>query len=122
MGTWGEGNFDDDGALDYLAEVLRSLVQRIEDVFADEGRLMLDEEGEAILMPSVQIISTLCEHCGGVPPTEATVKKWRKKYLRIFDKQIDGLSPKGDFKVRRRAVIENTFARLEEQARRFWKQ
>ncbi len=95
MGTWGAGTFEDDGALDYLGGVIDSLVERIEEILADEEWSMLDEEGEAVLVPSVHIISVLVEHCGGALPKAAQVLKWRKKYLKIFNEEIGGLAPKG---------------------------
>ena len=121
MGTWAEGNFANDGALDYLAEVIDSLSARIEEILADEVRSFPDEEGESVLMPSVEIISILCERCGGAPPKEKTVRQWRERYLQVYDEQIDDLAPQGDYKTARRQVIENTFKKLADQARSFWK-
>jgi hypothetical protein len=121
MGTWGPGSFQSDGALDYVGEVIDSLVARIEEILDDEGRVALDEEGEAVLVPSVHIIGLLVEHCRAAPPKPATVKEWHKKYLKVFDDQIDGLSPTGNFEAERRKVIEDTFAKLEAIAQDFWK-
>jgi hypothetical protein len=60
MGTWGSGNFENDGALDYLSQVASQLVTRIEQVFENDVA-QLDEDGEWVLMPSVQILSVLHE-------------------------------------------------------------
>ena len=122
MGTWAAGNFDNDGALDYVGEVMDGLVARIEGVFAEEGAADLDEYGEAVIMPSVHIISLLHEHCHAAPPKPAVVAGWKSRYLAIFDEQIDDLEPAGDFASERRAVIENTFTKLETQARTFWRE
>jgi uncharacterized protein DUF4259 len=121
MGTWAEGNFENDGALDYVGELIDSLSARVEEILADEERSLLDEEGEAVLVPSVEIISILCERCKAAPPKEKTVKQWHKRYLQLFDEQIGDLDPEGGFEAARRQVIENTFKKLEDQARRFWK-
>lgn len=120
MGTWAEGNFDNDGSLDYLAGLNHQLTTAIEEVLADQMRVRLDEDGEAILMPSVEILALLCERYNAAPPKETTVQQWRKKYLQVFDKQIDGLQPKADFKTRRRRVIDHTFEWLEGLARSYW--
>ena len=124
MGTWGEGNFDSDGALDYLGELTESLVGTVEEVFADKDRLSLDEDAEGVIMPVVAILSMLCKNCNAAPPKEKTVLKWHKKYLQVYDRQIDGLliDPKSPYKKARRKVIDNTFKELEKLARRFWKQ
>jgi hypothetical protein len=121
MGTWAAGNFDNDGALDYLAEVMDSLQMRIEDTLADEDLVSLDEDGETVLMPSIHITALLCERCHGAPPKADIVRCWREKYLQVFDEQIDGLQPHPDFKTQRREIIKATFDDLEQQARAFWK-
>jgi hypothetical protein len=121
MGTWGAGNFQDDGALDYVGGVIDSFVARVEEILADEERSLLDEEGEAVLVPSVHLISVIVEASGAAPPKPAQVQKWRKKYLNIFDEEIGDLEPDGGFEAERRQVIEDTFAKLEQQARKFWK-
>lgn len=120
MGTWDEGNFSNDGALDYLATLIQKLVTRIENLLASDYGADLDECGESELMPSVEIISLLCEHCDAVPPRESVVKGWRQRYLNIYDEQIDALDPDPEFKVKRRQVIDATFRKLERQARSFF--
>jgi hypothetical protein len=121
MGTWAGGNFQNDGALDYLGGIIDGLVARVEEILADKDRALLDEEGESVLMPSVHIIALLSEQCGGAPPKPAQVQKWRKKYLAIFDEQIEGLAPQGSFEADRRKVIADTFSQLEQRAKKFWK-
>lgn len=112
MGTFGEGNFDSDGALDYVNDLVNRLAATVTQCLADEDRSALDEEGETIVVPSVDIIALLCAHCSAVPPKEELVIQWRERYLRLYDEQIDALDPKAGYKVKRRAVIEQTFDRL----------
>ncbi len=119
MGTWGTGNFDSDGALDFVAELTNQLVGRIEQCFA-EGRANLDEDGEDVIVPSVQILSILHEHCDAAPPEVEMVSTWKQRYLLIYDEQIDALDPQPGYKVERRRIIEETFDTLEKQARDFW--
>jgi hypothetical protein len=122
MGTWGVDNFANDGALDFVGGLVDSLQKRVENIF-EEDRASLDEDGEAALVPSVSIITLLCERCGAAPPTAEVVCTWRERYLRIYDAQIDGLlpDPQSDYKPKRRRVIEETFAALEKRSREFWK-
>jgi hypothetical protein len=37
---------------------------------------------------------------------------WKARYLEMYDDQIDGMEPRGDFKQQRRAVIADTFDTL----------
>jgi hypothetical protein len=113
MGEWTEDNFGNDGARDYLAMMTAKLVATIREVVSDDERIAPDEDGESLLMPSVEILAILCERCGAAPPRPATVKQWREKYLAAFDTGIARLKPTAAFKTDRRKVIENTFRWLE---------
>jgi hypothetical protein len=121
MGTWGAGNFSNDGALDYIAHIEDSLVKDIERILGGGARLNEEIGREFVLIPNVVIISLLCEHCNAAPPKEKDVKRWRKKYLQAYDKEIDAWGVDEEFKAQRREVIDQTFAKLQEQARAFWK-
>lgn len=116
MGTWGAGNFDNDSAMDYVGEFEHELVARIEDILADEDRCALDEEGEGVLMPTLEILSTLFEHCHFGLPERETVQRWKTQYLAVYDEDIDYLTLSQEFKEARRAAIEATFLKLEAQA------
>jgi hypothetical protein len=116
LGTWGEGNFENDDALDFIQEEVHRHVAAIEAIFADDWRFQLDTTGDAEgeLMPRVAILALLLEHCGAVfsPDTEPDVGAWKARYLEMYDDQIDGLEPGGDYKQQRRAVIADTFDTL----------
>jgi hypothetical protein len=120
MGTFAEHNFGNDGAMDYLAMLTAKLVAAITEIMADPERLELDEDGESMLMPSVDVLALLCERYDAMPPKPKTVRQWTQKYLDVYDRGIDALHPKGDFKVARRKVIENTFRWLEGLAESYW--
>jgi hypothetical protein len=61
----------------------------------------------------------LCERYDAAPPKPATVKAWHTKYLAVYDREIDKLKPRPEFKVARRKVIENTFRWLESLAQSY---
>jgi hypothetical protein len=113
MGTFAEHNFGNDGAMDYLALLTAKLVATITEIMADPERMELDEDGESMLMPSVEILALLCERYNATPPKPATVRQWCQKYLKMYDRCIDDLKPDPHYKVARRKVIENTFRWLE---------
>ena len=120
MGTWAAGNFDLDGALDYVGGLIDQLTNTINACFEDDNA-DLDEGGESELMPSVAIIKLLSEHCGAAPPKPDVVTEWKSQYLEIFDEQIDDLDPAAGYKSERRKMIASTFADLLKVSKEFWK-
>lgn len=113
MDQWQPGNFDSAGAGEFLTELIDDIEDTIEEIFDDEERFALDDDAEYILMPSVELMALLCERYGAKPPKVKKVQKWRKKYLKMFDKQIDALEPPPGYKDERRQTIDKTFAWLE---------
>ncbi|MEO8606907.1 MAG: DUF4259 domain-containing protein [Chloroflexota bacterium] len=121
MVTWGTGNFDSDGAGDYLDSLMKQLIKTIEACLggkyvmypSDDDDDILGACGEDMLMPSVDILALLCEHFAmPLPVTELIIRQWKEQYLRSYDRHIDHYVTKPDFKIRRRRVIEATFDRL----------
>jgi hypothetical protein len=122
MGTFAEDNFGNDGALEYLAMVTARLVATITEVLADDERAQLDEDGESMLMPSVELLALLCERYDIPTPKPATVRQWHEQYLDIYDSSIDRLKRKAGFKTARRKVIDHTFRWLESLSEAFWEE
>jgi hypothetical protein len=106
-----EDNFGNDGARAYLGMLTARLLATINEVFADAERLEPDEDGESLFMPSLDVLALLCERYGAAPPNVAKVRRWRDKYLELFDAAKIG--PSDEFRAKRRMVIENTFRWLE---------
>jgi hypothetical protein len=119
MEDWTEDNFGNPGARDYLAVLTARLMGVIRDVFASDERLDPDEDGESLLMPSIEVLALLCERYVAEPPRPAVVKQWHTKYLAAFDTGIDRMKPTAEFKTARRRVIENTFRWLQGLAESF---
>lgn len=120
MATFAEHNLGNDGAMDYLAMLTAKLVATITEIMADPERLELDEDGESMLMPSVDILALLCERYDARPPKPATVHQWSQKYLAAYDHGIDAVSSDAKFKTARRKVIEQTFRWLESLSQTYW--
>ncbi|HEY7428610.1 MAG TPA: hypothetical protein VH682_30550 [Gemmataceae bacterium] len=120
MGTFAEHNFGNDGAMEYLALLTAKLVAAITEIMADPERLELDEDGESMLMPSVEILALLCERYDAMPPRPSTVRQWGQKYLKMYDRCIDAVCSDAGFKAARRKVIENTFRWLTGVAESYW--
>src|SRR5215469_5628645 len=120
MGTFAEHNFGNDGAMEYLALLTAKLVAAITEIMADPERMALDEDGESMLMPSVEVLALLCERYDAMPPRPATVRQWRQKYLKMYDRCIDDFDYDASFKVARRKVVERTFRWLESLGESYW--
>lgn len=120
MATFAEHNFGNDGAMDYLALLTAKLVATITEIMADPERLELDEDGESMLMPSVEILALLCERYNTMPLKTDTIRQWHEKYLAVYDRSIDGLTSNAHFKTARRKVIEQTFRWLESLSETYW--
>jgi hypothetical protein len=120
MRTQGDDNFANKGARDYRALLTTQLVATINAIVANPSRLELDEDGESMLMPSVEILALLCERTGAAPPKPALVRQWAEMYLDVYDDTIDGTKPSAEYKAGRRKVIENTFHWLESLADSYW--
>lgn len=120
MATFSEDNFGNDGAMAYLSMLTARLVATIQEVMADDSRLGADEDGETMLMPSVEVLALLCERYACAPPRPDVVEDWRQKYLAAWDQTIGRLRPKAAFKTARRKVIDKTFRWLEGLAQSHW--
>jgi hypothetical protein len=116
MSTWTEDNFGNEGARTYLEMLTAKMVGTIHEVLADPERSRLDEDGESLLMPSVELLALLCERYDTAPPKPATVRQWHEKYLAIYDRDVDKLKPRPELKAARRKVIDKTFRWLESLA------
>jgi hypothetical protein len=127
MGTWGEGNFDSDTALDYRHDFdtahLQPLVREIEAAMAGDPKYLEPDESEAVaVMCRVEILCLFAEHIGCTLPEPDVVARWRDRFLAVWDgwthhpRLFERAVP--TFEVRRKAVIAATWNRLEYHSRR----
>jgi hypothetical protein len=110
---WTEDNFGNESARDYLDMLIAKLVATIREVIVDDERIEPDEDGESLLMPSLEVLALLCERYDAAPPRPTTLRQWHEKYLAAFDRGIDKMKPPPGFKAARRKVIDKTFRWLE---------
>jgi hypothetical protein len=120
MGNWGDDNFANDGARDYLSMLSAKLVATITEIYRDKERLALEEDGEAMFMPSVELLALLCERYALAPPKPSTVQQWHDKYLRQYDATVESYNPDPGFQASRRKVIEQTFRWLLSLSESYW--
>ncbi|HVT79286.1 MAG TPA: DUF4259 domain-containing protein [Phycisphaerae bacterium] len=101
MGTWAEGNFDNDTALDLVGDIAQSAT--------DEMTPPDAVEDVDLVMAAVAIRKVLVEHCNAPRPEPSQLKKLKAQVLAIYDEEIDGLEPEPQYKIARRKVIAQTF-------------
>jgi len=116
MARWGEGNFDNDFALDFLAEVVQNLLEDILFCVGPENHSLFC--GETRLMPAIDILVTLGRaypYIVGVKLSDQPINEWKKTYLRMFEERSD----MDDEDQARRTIIAETFSNLEELVSKF---
>ena len=120
MRIWSEDNFGNEGARDYLAMLAAKLVATASEIFIDAERLELDEDGESMFMPSVELLALLCERYDMAPPKPSLVRQWQEKYLKVYDASSARYNPDLRFQTERRKAIEKTFRWLLSLAECHW--
>ena len=116
----GDDNFASQAARDYLSLLAAKLVATVTEIYRDKERLALDEDGESMFMPSVELLALLCERYAIEPPKATTIKQWEERYLRVYDKTVASHYPDEEFQVSRRKVIERTFHWLRSLSESHW--
>jgi hypothetical protein len=115
MGTWGPGNLDSDGALDEIATRSHELMEQLWTRLGTQESWEADEYDHDALFVDFETLFAL--EAAGVfegqaLPSPEEVAPVRTRWIEGWDAYFDGLSPKGDFKAQRRAVIDATFDRF----------
>ena len=114
MGTWGSGNLDSDGALDYMGDRSSELIGQIWDSLRDKTSTEADESDYDELFVNLEWLLAL-EAAGLVSgwtlPPVAELDPVTESWLAAWSEYFDGLAGP-EFKAERRAVIEKTFDRF----------
>ncbi|MEU9317505.1 DUF4259 domain-containing protein [Streptomyces sp. NPDC048295] len=115
MGTWGSGNFDSDTAADHLSDVTGRLVSEIEEAMAGDPVGLEPDEYDGVTVPcNVELLCLMAEqhHVGARVPEPAVAEGWKKTFMDVWERTIDGLEPAQGYKEDRRAELIRTFDRL----------
>lgn len=112
MGTWGSGNFDNDHALDYLAEVCDPLVGKLSEVVENPSLAEADEDGWVECLVAVEILTGLGGRYSSEKLTSQLVTECRDTVLTQWDATIDELDPDPEYKIERRLTIQQSFDKL----------
>jgi hypothetical protein len=113
MGVWGDDNFENDAALDFLGrDVVDPLVAQMRRVLDTPDLADPEESTSYEIMAAVELLAILGENTNTCSPETQIVEDCRDVFLRAYDAGADKLEAKPGFKDGRRAVIEATFERL----------
>lgn len=119
MGTWGSGNLQSDGALDYQAEQSRELITRVWTTLSDPASWEADECLYDQLFVDLEWLLTLADagrlSLWDLPPAD-DFQRVTTAWLDGWGAYFDGLAGPA-FKAERRAVIVATFERVLTHAR-----
>ncbi|MFJ7492370.1 DUF4259 domain-containing protein [Streptomyces sp. NPDC097727] len=115
MGTWGSGNFDDDTAADHLSGITGRLVSEIEEAMAGDPVGLEPDDYWGVAVPcNVELLCLIAEqhYVGATVPAAAVAERWKRTFMDVWERAIDGLEPEPEYKERRRAELIRTFDRL----------
>jgi hypothetical protein len=118
MGTWGDGNFQEDTAADHLSALTSRLIQEVQTAMSNLRNLEPDEYWGCAVPCNVEILSLLRSQnwCGASVPEPAIVEQWKTTYMAVWDRYIDQLAPDPGFRSRRRETLVKTFDDLHAHA------
>src|ERR1700737_434872 len=114
MGTWGDGNFDDDTAAGHLHALMGGLVKEVSTAIGDPGDIQPDEYWGGAVPCNIEILNLIARQrwSGTNIPKPAIVEQWKRDSLAVWDQHIDPLEPTPKHKIDRRAVLVKTFDEL----------
>lgn len=131
MGTWAEGVFENDAAVDHVYDLLDKMIEQILKTVGDPVKLEPDEDDSNILLCNVDLLGVVADHVcrqvwssgtwdirGPLLPAAEEILAWKAAYLMVWDRAIDGLDPSPAYKTGRRAQIVAAFDRLAALSRR----
>src|SRR5690606_37309851 len=112
--TWGPGNFDSDTAADHLGTLTRRLVDEIQAAMADPSEIEPDEYWGVAVPCNLELLTLIGRqgYVGAQFPDADTISEWRKTFMDVWERTIDGLEPMPEHKIERREVLHRTFEAL----------
>jgi hypothetical protein len=120
MGSWGNGNFEQDGVLDFVwREVQQPLLRKIQMMVEKPANAEADEPESGSIVAAVEILALLSEHVNAAPPKPVEVANWKQTFLDAWDRTASDVYAEQEDVIERRSVIAGTFDRLIASAVKF---
>lgn len=115
MGTWGAGIYQSDSTLDYVEGIIKYNVNVIRDIMRWDNTLLHPGMTHSeLVMCHIDILNAICSREGlnfTLPETKE-IKKWKEKYLEVWEYRIDEIDPTDDYKTERYKVLKKSFNTL----------
>jgi hypothetical protein len=122
MGRGGDGNFDCDTAMDFVARLVDQLVEQVQNGVAKPSNMEPDEYYGEVVPCIVDILAALHELTGTAAiPRPEVVAEWKKKYMEVWEATIDALGGSEKHKRARRAALRMSFDKLGRLSRKVFR-
>lgn len=121
MGTWGSGIYDDDSTRDYIDGIIKYLSNGIRDIMKWDYTLLHPGMTQSYLfMCHIDLLYAICsrEDLYTSLPETNEIKKWKAKYLEVWEFCIEECEPTDDYRTERIKVIKKNFNNLLALAKR----
>lgn len=121
MGTWGEGNFDSDTALDHESVVIARLLTEVAEAMAGDPADIEPDQYWGVAVPcNLELLHVLAQagYANDHLPEAEVVEEWKKAYMAVWERAIHDLGPEPGFTEERRSVLNRTFDQLADDARK----
>jgi hypothetical protein len=113
MGAWGNSNFEQDGALDFVwREIQQPLIRKVRSVVEKPVLAEADEPTSGPIVAAVEILALLAEHIKAAPPRPDEVALWKMAFLKAWDRTAADVIWRQEDVIQRRSIIAATFDRL----------
>lgn len=109
MGSWGEGVYDNDHAMDIISEEVARIAAEVNSALRLPGAAWSDIQGPLVY---VDLLARLGEATVLPGVTRAQAVDWREGFLRAHDHWPSGDAAQKAFHANSRKVVEATFERL----------
>ncbi|TDC61055.1 DUF4259 domain-containing protein [Micromonospora sp. KC207] len=120
MGSWGNGNFDNDTAADHLGSLTDRLIAEVAEAMSGDSVKIEPDEYWGVAVPcNLELLHLIAQqnYVGVDLPAPDTIADWKTKFLTVWEEAIDDLEPTPDHKEQRRAHLVRTFDQLTELAK-----
>lgn len=112
MGTWDTGIYDNDSARDYIEGIIKNLVNIVEDMVRWDYTLLHPGMAQSnIFMCHIDMLNAICsrENLYQALPDAEEIKKWKAKYLEVWEFCIHECHPTEEYKIKRIKIIKKSF-------------
>lgn len=121
MGTWGPGIYENDSTRDYVDSIINNLSNVIRDIMKWDYTLLHPGMTQSnLFMCHIDLLIAICsrdELYSSLPKTEE-IKKWKAKYMEVWNFCVEECKPTDDYKAERAEVLKKSFNNLIALAKR----